>query len=132
MVVTIIPLVSIAQAGSSANTDLASKPRRSSAPVAKPQQEGAAAVWAPTPQSSNDDAQEELKEEQRRMSAGDSLADLGGTRLSLLQDPATERFVHRGLNSITKEGGRQYASEKELVTSVFLREVKGARVDKKT
>jgi len=34
---------------------------------------------------------------------GIPLADLGGTRLSILQDPATERFVYRGLNSITKE-----------------------------
>lgn len=132
MVVTIIPLVSMVQAGSPANTGLASKSRGSTAPVAKPQQEGAAAVSAPTPQNFNDDAQEEAKEEQRLMSAGDSLADLGGTRLSILQDPATERFVHRALNLITKEGGGGYPLEQELITSVPLGEVKGAHVDKKT
>ena len=131
MVVKIIPLVSVAKNGSSATTDLSSKPSASGAPVAKPQQEGEAAVWAPTPQSSNDDAQGEPKEEPRRMSAGYSLADLGGTRLSILQDPATERFVYRGLNSITKEVEDQYPSEKELATSAFLREVRGTLVNEK-
>jgi hypothetical protein len=128
MVVQIIPLVSVAQNGSSATKDPTSKPSGSGAPVAKPQQEGAAAVWAPTPQSSNDEAQEEP----RRKSAGYSLSDLGGTRLSILQDPATERFVYRGLNSITKEVEGQFPSEKELATSTFFREIKGTLVDEKT
>ena len=132
MVVTVIPLFSVAQNASSATTDLTSKPRGSGAPVVKPQQEGAAAVWAPTPQSSSDDAQEEPKEELRRMSTGDSLADLGGTRLSILQDPPIERFVYRGLNSINKEVESRYPSEKELATSAFLREIKGTLVNEKT
>ena len=99
MVVEITPLGSVAQNGAPAKTDSTSTPSGSAAPVAKPQQEGAAAVSAPTPQNANDDAQDEP----RRKSVGSSLADLGGTRLSILQDSTTERFVYRGLNSITKE-----------------------------
>jgi hypothetical protein len=128
MVVKIIPLVSVLQNGSSATKNLTSKPSGSGAPMAKPQQAGAAAVWATTPQSSNDDAQEEP----RRKLAGYSLSDLGGTRLSILQDPATERFFYRGLNSITKEVAGRSLSEKELATSVFLREIRGALVDEIT
>ena len=131
MVVTIIPLISMAQNSASATTDLTSKPRGSSASVVKPQ-EGAAAVWALTPQSSNDDSKEEPKEEPRRMAAGDALADLSGTRLSILQDQVTERFVDRGFNAITEEFEGQYPSEKELASSVFLQEISGTRVDKKT
>ena len=112
MVVKIIPLVSVAQNGSSATKDLISKPSGSGAPVAKPRQEGADAVWTPTPQSSNDDTQGELKEEPCRMSARYSLADLGGARLSILQDSATDHFVYRGINLITKEVERQYPSGK--------------------
>ena len=128
MVVQFIPLFSLAQNGSSATKDLTSKPSGSGAPVAEPQQEGAAAVWAPTPQSSNDDAQEEPS----RKSAEGFLADLGGAQLSILQDPATERFVYRGSNLIAKEVEGQFPSEKELANSAFFREIKRTLVDEKT
>lgn len=132
MVVEITPLGSVAQNGAPAKTESTSTPSGSAAPVAKPQQEGAAAVQAPTPQNANDDAQDEPKEEPRRKSVGSSLADLGGTRLSILQDSTTERFVYRGLNSITKEVERQFPTESELAVSAFLREIKGSFVDEKS
>jgi len=93
MVVEITPLGSVAQNSAPAKTESTSTPSGSAAPVAKPQQEGAAAVSAPTPQNANDEAQDEPKEEPRRKPVGSSLADLGGTRLSILQDSTTERFV---------------------------------------
>jgi len=136
MVVEITPLSSVAQNGAPAKTESTSTPSGSAAPVAKPQQEGAAAVTAPTPQNANDDAQdepkEEPKEEPRRKSVGSSLADLGGTRLSILQDSTTERFVYRGLNSITKEVERQFPTESELAVSAFFREIKGSFVDEQS
>ena len=128
MVVEITPLGSVAQNGAPAKTESTSTPRGTVAPVAKPQQEGAAAVSAPTPQNANDDAQDEP----RRKSVGSSLADLGGTRLSILQDSTTERFVYRGLNSITKEVERQFPTESELARSAFLQEIKGSFVDEQT
>jgi len=132
MVVEITPLGSVAQNSVPAKTDSTSTPSGTAAPVAKPQQEGAAAVSAPTPQNANDEAQDEPKEEPRRKSVGSSLADLGGTRLSILQDSTTERFVYRGLNSITKEVERQFPTEAELARSAFLREIKGSFVDEQT
>ena len=128
MVVEITPLGSVAQNGAPAKTESTSTPRGTVAPVAKPQQEGAAAVSAPTPQNANDDAQDEP----RRKSVGSSLAGLGGTRLSILQDSTTERFVYRGLNSITKEVERQFPTESELARSAFLQEIKGSFVDEQT
>ena len=132
MVVEITPLGSVAQNGAPAKTESTSTPRGTVAPVAKPQQEGAAAVSAPTPQNANDDAQDEPKEEPRRKPVGSSLADLGGTRLSILQDSTTERFVYRGLNSITKEVERQFPTESELAVSAFFREIKGSFVDEQS
>jgi hypothetical protein len=133
MVVEITPLGSVAQNNAPAKTDTTSTPRGSAAPVAKPQQDGAVAVAALTPQNANDDAQDEPKEEEpRRKSVGSSLADLGGTRLSILQDSTTERFVYRGLNSITKEVERQFPTEADLARSAFLREIKGSFVDEQT
>jgi len=132
MVVEITPLGSVAQNGAPAKTESTSTPSGSAAPVAKPQQEGAAAVSAPTPQNANDEAQDEPKEEPRRKPVGSSLADLGGTRLSILQDSTTERFVYRGLNSITKEVERQFPTEADLARSAFLREIKGSFVDEQT
>jgi len=132
MVVEITPLGSVAQNGAPAKTDSTSTPSGSAAPVVKPQQEGAAAVSAPTPQNANDDAQDEPKEEPRRKPVGSSLADLGGTRLSILQDSTTERFVYRGLNSITKEVERQFPTESELAVSAFFREIKGSFVDEQS
>jgi hypothetical protein len=132
MVVEITPLGSVAQNSAPAKTESTSTPSGSAAPVAKPQQEGAAAVSAPTPQNANDEAQDEPKEEPRRKPVGSSLADLGGTRLSILQDSTTERFVYRGLNSITKEVERQFPTEADLARSAFLREIKGSFVDEQT
>ena len=132
MVVEITPLGSVAQNSAPAKTESTSTPSGSAAPVAKPQQEGAAAVSAPTPQNANDEAQDEPKEEPRRKPVGSSLADLGGTRLSILQDSTTERFVHRGLNSVTKEVERQFPTEADLARSAFLREIKGSFVDEQT
>ncbi|MEK9945052.1 MAG: hypothetical protein VW999_03605 [Alphaproteobacteria bacterium] len=132
MVVEITPLGSVAQNGAPAKTESTSTPSGSAAPVAKPQQEGAAAVSAPTPQNANDEAQDEPKEEPRRKPVGSSLADLGGTRLSILQDSTTERFVYRGLNSVTKEVERQFPTEADLARSAFLREIKGSFVDEQT
>ena len=132
MVVEITPLGSVAQNGAPAKTESTSTPSGSAAPVAKPQQEGAAAVSAPTPQNANDEAQDEPKEEPRRKPVGSSLADLGGTRLSILQDSTTERFEYRGLNSITKEVERQFPTEADLARSAFLREIKGSFVDEQT
>jgi hypothetical protein len=122
----------VAQNSAPAKTESTSTPSGSAAPVAKPQQEGAAAVSAPTPQNANDEAQDEPKEEPRRKPVGSSLADLGGTRLSILQDSTTERFVYRGLNSITKEVERQFPTEADLARSAFLREIKGSFVDEQT
>jgi hypothetical protein len=132
MVVEITPLGSVAQNSAPAKTESTSTPSGSAAPVAKPQQEGAAAVSAPTPQNANDEAQDEPKEEPRRKPVGSSLADLGGTRLSILQDSTTERFVYRGLNSITKEVERQFPTEADLARSAFLQEIKGSFVDEQT
>lgn len=132
MVAEITPLGSVAQNGAPAKTESTSTPSGSAAPVAKPQQEGAAAVSAPTPQNANDEAQDEPKEEPRRKPVGSSLADLGGTRLSILQDSTTERFVYRGLNSVTKEVERQFPTEADLARSAFLREIKGSFVDEQT
>lgn len=132
MVVEITPLGSVAQNSAPAKTESTSTPSGSAAPVAKPQQEGAATVSAPTPQNANDEAQDEPKEEPRRKPVGSSLADLGGTRLSILQDSTTERFVYRGLNSITKEVERQFPTEADLARSAFLREIKGSFVDEQT
>ena len=132
MVVEITPLGSVAQNGAPAKTESTSTPSGSAAPVAKPQQEGAAAVSAPTLQNANDEAQDEPKEEPRRKPVGSSLADLGGTRLSILQDSTTERFVYRGLNSVTKEVERQFPTEADLARSAFLREIKGSFVDEQT
>jgi len=132
MVVEITPLGSVAQNGAPAKTESTSTPSGSAAPVAKPQQEGAAAVSAPTPQNANDEAQDAPKEEPRRKPVGSSLADLGGTRLSILQDSTTERFVYRGLNSVTKEVERQFPTEADLARSAFLREIKGSFVDEQT
>jgi len=132
MVVEITPLGSVAQNSAPAKTESTSTPSGSAAPVAKPQQEGAAAVSAPTPQNANDEAQDEPKEEPRRKPVGSSLADLGGTRLSILQDSTTERFVYRGLNSVTKEVERQFPTEADLARSAFLREIKGSFVDEQT
>ncbi len=132
MVVEIAPLGSVAQKNAPARTETTSTPSGSAAPVAKPQQEGAAAATAPTPQNANDEAQEEPKEEPRRKPVGSSLADLGGTRLSILQDSATARYVYRGLNAVTKEVERQFPSESELARSAFLQEIKGSFVDEQT
>jgi hypothetical protein len=132
MVVEINPLGSVAQKVAPARTETTSTPSGSAAPVARPQQQGAAAPTAPTPQNANDDAQDEPKEEPRRRSNGPSLADLGGTRLSILQDTATERFVYRGVNSVTKEVERQFPSDAELARSAFLRELQGSFVDEET
>jgi len=136
MVVEIAPFGSVVQRNAPARAETTSTPSGSAAPVAKPQQEGAAAATAPTPQNANDQAQEEPKEEpkeeQRRRPVGSSLADLGGTRLSILQDTATARYVYRGLNAVTKEVERQFPTESELARSAFLQEIKGSFVDEQT
>lgn len=133
MVVEINPLGTVTQNSASARTESTSTPSGSAAPVARPQQQGAAAPSAPTPQNANDDAQDEQpKEEPRRRSSGPSLADLGGTRLSILQDTATERFVYRGVNAVTKEVERQFPSDADLARSAFLQELRGSVLDEKT
>lgn len=132
MVVEINPLGTVAQNNATARTETTSTPSGSAAPVGRPQQQGAAAPSAPTPQNANDDAQDEPKEEPRRRSSGPSLADLGGTRLSILQDTATERFVYRGVNAVTKEVERQFPSDADLARSAFLQELRGSVLDEKT
>ena len=133
MVVEIAPLGSVAQKNAPARTETTSTPSSAATPVVRPQQERAVTATAPSPQNANEEEdQEEPKEEPRRKSVGSSLADLGGTRLSILQDSTTERFVYRGLNSVTKEVERQFPSEADLARSAFLREIKGSFVDEQT
>jgi hypothetical protein len=132
MVVELNPLSSVAQNVAPARTEKTSTPSGAAAPVARPQQEGAAAPSAPTPQNAKDNAQDEPKEEPRRRSSGPSLADLGGTRLSILQDTVTERFVYRGVNAVTKEVERQFPSDADLARSAFLRKIQGSFVDEQT
>ena len=128
MVVRIIPLFSGERNSSPDTTKVTSKTSGNGVSVSKPQQEDAATVWATMLQSSSNDVQEEPC----RKSAGNSLANLGGTRLSILQGQATDGLVYRGLNPITKEVEDQFASEKELASSAFLREIKGTLVNEKT
>jgi len=132
MVVEINPLGSVAPKTAQGRTETTSTPSGSAAPVAKPQQQGAAAPSAPNPQNAQEDAQDEPKEEPRRRSSGPSLADLGGTRLSILQDSATQRFVYRGVNAVTKEVERQFPTDAELARSAFLQEIRGSKIDEQT
>jgi hypothetical protein len=75
-------------------------------------------------------AEREQKEREKDRQAPqlDSLA-LDSTRLSILQDAASKRFVYRGLNVVTKEVERQYPSESELRRSALLRELRGSFID---
>ena len=51
-------------------------------------------------------------------------------RLSISLDDKAQRFVFRGLNSVTGEVERQFPSEATLKRSAFLREFVGRMVDK--
>ena len=59
-----------------------------------------------------------------------SLVDLGGRRLSILQDKPTQRFVYRGLNKVTREVERQIPTDDELERIAFLRKLSGRNIDK--
>lgn len=128
MVVEIGPTGATAQGAPAQSRSAAAPTSRgeTAAPVARPQQDGAQAAQAATPQNATDDAEDKRKEAPRQKPARPSLADLGGTRLSILQDEASERFVYRGIDAETREVVRQVPSEAELARAAYLRQLRTA------
>lgn len=57
------------------------------------------------------------------------LADLGGTRLSILHDDDADRFVYRSLNTESKEIERQYPTDDDLERIAAFREQAGRVFD---
>lgn len=72
------------------------------------------------PEEKPDASAEEVKAEQAKAEEAKQarverqLADLGGTRLSILHDEDADRFVYRSVNAESKEVERQYPTDDDL------------------
>ncbi len=61
-------------------------------------------------------------EEAKRARVDRQLADLGGTRLSILHDADADRFVYRSVNAESNEVERQYPTDDDLERIARFRE----------
>ncbi|MCH8181704.1 MAG: hypothetical protein IID55_00830 [Proteobacteria bacterium] len=61
-------------------------------------------------------------EEAKQARVERQLADLGGTRLSILHDDDADRFVYRSVNAESKEVERQYPTDDDLERITQFRE----------
>ena len=115
-------------------------PIASAVPIPAPQKEVAPAANAARlnsdsylganvqPRENPDASADEVKadqakaEEARQARVERQLADLGGTRLSILHDADADRFVYRSVNAESKEIERQYPTDDDLERITQFRE----------
>ncbi len=67
-------------------------------------------------------AEQAKAEEAKQARVERQLADLGGTRLSILHDEEADRFVYRSVNAESKEVERQYPTDDDLERITQFRE----------
>lgn len=129
MVTEVVSFGTVNPAGSANRKPAATD--ESAAPASGQQNAEATALAAQANQEQKANAEREQKQrEQERTSPQlDTALAIDSTRLSILQDANSKRFVYRGLNVVTKEVERQYPSDSELRRSALLRELRGSFVD---
>ena len=76
------------------------------------------------PDASAEDAKAQQAEspEAKQARSERQLADLGGTRLSILHDDEADRFVYRSVNAESREVERQYPTDDDLERITLFRE----------
>ena len=76
------------------------------------------------PDASAEDAKAEQAEspEAKQARSERQLADLGGTRLSILHDDEADRFVYRSVDAESREVERQYPTDDDLERITLFRE----------
>lgn len=67
-------------------------------------------------------AEQATAEEARQARVARQLADLGGTRLSILHDDEADRFVYQSVNSESREVESQYPTDDDLERITLFRE----------
>lgn len=95
----------------------AARPNRDSDPGANVQLEEK--PDAPTEEAK---AEQAKAEEAKQARVERQLADLGGTRLSILHDDDADRFVYRSVNSESRKVERQYPTDDDLERITLFRE----------
>lgn len=129
MVTEVVSFGTINPAGSASRKPAATD--QSAAPAGTQESAEATAFAAPANKEQKAAAEREQKDREQEPTSPqlDAALAIDSTRLSILQDAGSKRFVYRGLNVVTKEVERQYPTESELRRSAMLRELRGSFVD---
>ena len=129
MVTEVVSFGTVNPAGSANRKPAATE--NSAAPGSGEQNAEAAAFAAQANREQKAAVEREQKEREKERTSPqlDTALALDSTRLSILQDAGSKRFVYRGLNVVTKEVERQYPTDSELRRSALLRELRGSFID---